>query len=207
MIAIYQDEGTSWKGAAPDRFLSAADIINGALDETYTLFIMPGGRDRPYHAALKGAGNEKIRAFVENGGTYLGICAGAYYGCKTVQFEKGIPEEICEERELAFFSGTAVGPAFGRGNFPVKIGPDLHAHYHDGCLFLGDFSQVRVVARYIELAGQPPAIIECRVGKGKAILSGVHLELTDFGSQNFSADQVEMQMENDLARICAAIRH
>ncbi len=205
MIAIYQDEGASWQGGpTPDLILTAEEIINGALDQRISLFIMPGGRDRPYHAALKGAGNAQIRKFVEEGGTYLGICAGAYYGCQHIEFEKGRSEEICEERELSFFSGTAIGPAFGRGVFQVKIGTDLYGHYHDGCLFAGDFSEVQILARYLELPGQPPAIIECSVGKGKAILSGVHIELGHF-SQNPPADQVEMQMKDRLSRIRTAV--
>ena len=42
------------------------------------LFVMPGGRDVPYLQILSNTGaNERIKEYVENGGKYLGICAGA----------------------------------------------------------------------------------------------------------------------------------
>ena len=44
------------------------------------LLVFPGGRDIPFHAALQGKGNELIQKFVREGGSFLGICAGGYYG-------------------------------------------------------------------------------------------------------------------------------
>lgn len=215
MIAIYEGEGAVWQGK-PYPAITAAAILDGAL-ENISMFIMPGGRDCPYHESLKGLGNKRIRAFVENGGTYLGICAGAYYGCGWVEFDKGFPLEVCEQRELRFFTGAAIGPAFGKGTFEynsetgarwARIGTEngiFHIYYNGGCTFEGDFSNVRVLARYLDLPGAPPAIIECPNGKGKAILSGVHLELGHF-PENAPSNQMEMQMEDRLACIGAAIR-
>jgi glutamine amidotransferase-like uncharacterized protein len=54
-----------------------------------------------------------VRAeFVQGGGSYLGLCAGAYYGCARVVFEPGTPLEVVGDRELAFFPGIARGAAF-----------------------------------------------------------------------------------------------
>ena len=79
---------------------------------------MPGGADVPYCQALDGHGNKLIRGmqliqcqysrsrfekqltqgknwavvsadFVEAGGAYLGLCAGAYYACARIEFELG----------------------------------------------------------------------------------------------------------------------
>lgn len=188
-IAIYRGEGTWYQGVIPGRPLSAEELIRGDWDQEASLFIMPGGRDRLFHSALQGRGNDKIRSFVERGGTYLGLCAGAYYGCRTIEFDKGNPLEVCEERELGFFSGIAIGPAYGKGTFEydnpatvraAKLDTSLgtfHAYHNGGCAFSGDLSSCRVLARYSDIAGHPPAIIECHVGKGKAILSGAHLEM------------------------------
>lgn len=188
-IAIYRGEGTWYQGVVSGLSLTAQELIEGDWDQTASLFIMPGGRDRLYQAALQGKGNQKIRAFVERGGTYLGICAGAYYGCRRFEFEKGSPLEICEERELAFFSGAAIGPAYGPGTYTYESregsraaplltphGP-FHSYHYGGCFFTGDFSSCRILARYADLPNHPPAILECPVGQGKAILSGVHLEI------------------------------
>lgn len=187
-IAIYAGPGVGASFPLKGLLITPEELINSNWDQTFDLLIMPGGRDKPYHAALQGKGNAKIRSFVERGGTYIGICAGAYYGCKMVDFDRGEPLEVCEERELAFFSGSAIGPAYGKGTFDygsqkgaraAKLQTDLgafHAYFNGGCYFSGDFSQVRILARYLDLEGQPPAILECPIGKGKAILSGVHLE-------------------------------
>jgi glutamine amidotransferase-like uncharacterized protein len=217
MIAIYEGEGAIWLERPLDRRIGADSIIEGGLKDI-SLLIMPGGRDRPYHAALKGAGNRQIRSFVENGGTYLGICAGAYYGCRTVEFDKDFPLEICEERELSFFSGKAVGPAYGKGTFEYESSKGarlakietakgtFNVYYNGGCFFEGDFTHVRILARYLDLSGHPPAIIECSIGKGKAILSGVHIEtILSHCSEDFSTNQVKMEMKDRLARIGAAI--
>ena len=79
-IAIYEGEGSSLLGIRDldALYLSKESLLNSDWDAASTHFILPGGRDRPYHAAFRGAGNRKIRAFVEKGGTYIGLCAGAY---------------------------------------------------------------------------------------------------------------------------------
>ena len=116
MIAIYDGEGAIWKGKILGHRINKKMILDDALEKVSTL-IMPGGRDRPYHAHLQGIPNQKIRSFVENGGCYFGICAGAYYGCKKVEFDLGYPLEVSEDRELSFFNGSAIGPAYGAGTF------------------------------------------------------------------------------------------
>jgi glutamine amidotransferase-like uncharacterized protein len=185
---VYKDLGSFWEGP-PLPTLSAADIALGSWRETTSHLIFPGGRDRPYHEALKGKGNAQIRAFVAEGGIYLGFCAGAYYGSAKICFDEGTPLEVIAPRELAFFSGTAVGPAFGRGTFEygsqkgaraaaliTSLGI-FDAYHNGGCFFEGDFSNVSILARYRDLPGQPPAILEIPIGRGKAILSGAHIEI------------------------------
>lgn len=56
--------------------------------------IVAGGADLAYCAQLNGAGNAVIRRYVSSGGAYLGLCAGAYYACRRVEFEPGGPLEV-----------------------------------------------------------------------------------------------------------------
>jgi hypothetical protein len=36
-------------------------------------------------------GVRRVRDFVEKGGGYLGLCAGAYFAASSIEFEKGSP--------------------------------------------------------------------------------------------------------------------
>ena len=86
--------------------------------------VMPGGADLPYCADLDGRGNELIRSFVEErGGSYLGFCAGAYYGCSRVEFEVDSNKLRVEgDRELAFFPGVALGAVVPGFSYETEAG-------------------------------------------------------------------------------------
>ncbi|MEM8728042.1 MAG: BPL-N domain-containing protein [Chlamydiota bacterium] len=155
------------------------------------LIVFPGGRDIPYDRNLKGKAAAKIRNFVARGGSYLGICAGAYFGTHEVAFEKGTPLEVHENRDLKFFPGVAVGTLYSDADFsyesetgshPSEIsfnGQSLYLYYNGGCTFkkVRQFSNVKILATYLDARDQP-AIIHCAVGKGNAVLSGVHFEVS-----------------------------
>jgi len=154
------------------------------------LLIISGGRDVYYHEALDGPGTSKIRRFVEEGGSYLGICAGAYFGAEAIEFEKGGSSEVCAMRSLRFFPGVAEGPVYGKNKYRsgelqgleaarVSWKDDhFHVYYNGGCQFIGahEVPGVAVLSSYLELEGDPAAVISCQIGKGKAVLSGIHLE-------------------------------
>jgi len=159
-------------------------------EQETALLVIPGGRDIYYHEALDGPGTSKIRKFVEEGGAYLGICAGAYFGAGAIEFEKGGNYEVCGQRSLAFFPGLAEGPAYGKNKYRIDglqgleaarvswKDANFHVYYNGGCQFIGahEFPGVSILSSYLELEGDPAAIISCKIGKGKAVLSGVHLE-------------------------------
>lgn len=203
-IIIYQDEGVSQFCIEcllseltdyPVKLINANELIHTNWGKEASLFIMPGGRDLPYVAKLNGAGNAKIKQYVESGGIYLGLCAGAYYGSGYVDFDRNGSLEVLGERELQFFPGTAKGPAYGTGTYfynsekgaqvswielHTENGPiATRAYFNGGCYFedVDRFPNTRVLAKFQKIEGNPPAIIECKVGKGIAILSGVHLEV------------------------------
>ena len=197
-IAVYLDEGVDARlfrevvqglPGHPKRF-DRHSFLEEGWESELDLLVIPGGRDVPYHNALRGEPNRRIRRFVEAGGSFLGICAGAYYGSQEVIFEEGGQLEVLAKRELGFFPGRAVGPAYGNGSF--RYGTEAGArqarllfgqetaevYFNGGCYFEAaeKHPQVEVLATYDDLEGSPAAIISCQVGKGRAILSGVHLE-------------------------------
>lgn len=215
-ILIYRDEGVDPFGLSSLvsalkqeklELISWADrklLQKDGWQKDTRLLIIPGGRDIPYHEALKGDGNRRIADFVHEGGSYLGICAGAYYGSALIEFEQGGPLEVLATRELKFFPGLARGPAYGLGKFCYQSGKgsqiarmllsnaDLSAAYFNGgCSFVNadKYDEVHVLARYADIEEQPVAIVHCKVGQGRAILCGVHPEY----SANFSLTQKNMR--------------
>ncbi|MBX3719698.1 MAG: hypothetical protein KF898_08630 [Parachlamydiales bacterium] len=179
-------------GASPYelRRVDANILLTENWEESAALLIIPGGRDIFYHAALDGAGTERIRRYVENGGKYLGICAGAYFACKAIEFEKGGALEVCADRSLQFFPGIAKGPAYGPDKYSYENARGVEAaavtwedgtcpiYFNGGCLFDADelYPHVDTISRYIDLEGRPAAIVDIPIGQGRAILSGVHVE-------------------------------
>lgn len=172
--------------------MGAAEIINGDLEnKNCDIFIIPGGASLYYSEKLDGAGNAAIRHFVEQGGTFVGICAGAYYACGQIDWAAGTPHAITRDGELNFYKGCARGPIpelIEDGDIDkcwdalVTIkkddGSTERALYAAGPIFDEPIPQdtLKVVARYADLDGQPPAILSGSVGKGRVILSAVHLE-------------------------------
>ena len=165
-----------------------ADILSGCLNPAIQLFVMPGGADLYYCEKLNGAGNARIRAYVEQGGSYLGVCAGAYYGCAALDWAANSVAPINGARELGFYDGVASGPlpdlmedgtiekswrgvaALAYDDGAARI--ETAALYEGGPVFTG--GSATILARY---ADGRAAIVECRTGKGKAILSGPHIEI------------------------------
>lgn len=66
------------------------------------LLVIPGGRDLPYVDELttKTRVTKRIKEFVSEGGRYLGICAGAYFGCNEVRFDQGGGLDVTGKRDL-----------------------------------------------------------------------------------------------------------
>lgn len=168
--------------------LDAKSLIEKNWEKETQLFIMPGGRDVFYQAALRGKGTDKIRSYVEQEGNYLGICAGAYFACTRIEFEKGTSLELLDERSLRFFPGVAKGPAYGVGKYAYDSSKGacaalinwqdspIHVYFNGGCFFSPESLRVKVLSRYLDLPQKPPAIVEIAHGGGKVLLSGVHFE-------------------------------
>lgn len=223
-ILIYQDEGTdeicvneTLRSLSlvtdPSHFqinIVNSDYLKRTSWENQTkLVVIPGGRSLPYYQKLTAIGNKKISEYVQNGGNYLGICAGAYYGSAKTEFEKGQPLQVICEGELNFFPGIAAGPAYGLGKFRYEnySGAQLaniaflqeqnnlqqyQIYFKGGNYFISpeQYHHIRVLANYIDIENQPAAIIECRVRNGIAILSGIHIE---YSYRAISSNDLHMQ--------------
>lgn len=199
-IVIYNDEGVgefclhcTSKFFEPHgfRLANAEDIIDGSVLRDAALFVIPGGADKPYARKLNGRGNANIRNFVDTGGIYLGLCAGAYYGCRALEFHKGRPDEVVDQRDLALIDAVAYGslPDIARyydltpmsaniTTLSLPNGKSFEALYYGGPAFRFSDKNIEILASYAAVPGNPSAIISAKHGKGRVILSGVHLEIT-----------------------------
>lgn len=207
-ILIYCDYGTnditSLKRSLAEYFTpkgveiettDAKGVVNeGNLNENVLAFFMPGGRATPYIEKLKVQGNQKIRKYVENGGVYFGICAGAYYASRKVFFETDVKElSIIQECGLNLIDADAIGTLYKELHIspytrdfnsmaPVKVRwkedkERYIASYHGGPYFEPTpESTLQVLAEY-ELEGKMlPAVVMQKHGKGVAIATGLHVE-------------------------------
>ncbi|KAI4943394.1 hypothetical protein J4E91_009303 [Alternaria rosae] len=98
-------------------------LIKEPWFSTCALLVFPGGADLGYCRTLNGEGNRRISRYVNAGGSYLGFCAGGYYGSSRCEFEINDPKMAVEgERELGFFPGTCRGLAFEGFKYASEAG-------------------------------------------------------------------------------------
>lgn len=207
VVGLYTDEG-SWttgkehmqlfmkKYGFSYRSLTAADIQDGKLQSSgVQLLMMPGGESWTYLKKLGEKGASQIRNFIFQGGSYFGVCAGAFYavanrdgGAATGPYGIGLLDGTA-------FDGTAHEVE------PFKEGMMNFDFFVEGfqsvfrIILLGGpsfrFSEaesidkkIRILAEYQGL--REPAMILYHFGAGKVFLSGPHLEieepLTNWGS-------------------------
>ena len=163
------------------------------------------------------SGADAVRSYVERGGAYLGLCAGAYFASGRVEFQPGTDLAVEEDRRIKLFPGTAWGCVYrdkqfcydsetgtGAADLGNYNGERLNIYYNGGCSFRLDEKgeEVEVVARYEDLDTAPPAVIRTRVGRGVALLSGVHFEIGGEAAEEegVSEDVVEKLKEGDAGR-------
>ncbi|XP_060065061.1 uncharacterized protein LOC132545392 [Ylistrum balloti] len=104
------------------KFISPEETIEGTWKKSTALYVIGGGYDLGFIRALGDKGTLQIRQYVLDGGCYLGLCAGSYFGCDYIEFDKNGPQEVCGERILKFFPGLCVGPVWGPYNYGSESG-------------------------------------------------------------------------------------
>lgn len=179
-VAVFGDEGAGslsylqaikmWRHAFPlDRvFRVKANELKSIFDQGIDILIMPGGRDLFYHKALQGDKCGYIQQFVQEGGLYLGLCAGAYFASAWIDFIPSESFQIQGKRDLGFWKGKAVGPLYNGRDYDWRseLGASLVeiedlcnqrrrlVYYNAGCCFLSmdlEFCKkdCRLLAKYV----------------------------------------------------------
>ena len=223
-VAVYDDEGCwqdgiiafekflNWKRIGHHR-ISGADIKNGELtNDKYAIVFFPGGMAYDFFKRIGFGGVRKIRDFVNDGGGYLGICAGAYFASDSVTWEG---EKI--DAVLSLFDGTAVGSlkkiipwdqytltgiSVKKNNPSAKyLLPSYSTLYYGGpAFYVHEGVDIDTLATWNGY-NDAPAIINFEYGKGRVFLSGAHLEIEENSirdGQNFAGELDDPETEWDI---------
>jgi glutamine amidotransferase-like uncharacterized protein len=139
------------------------------------------------------AGRSKVREFVQDGGAYLGICAGAYLAC--AEFDWGLQLIAAETLSDKWERGVATvdmqltpagREAFGRVETPLRVayenGPVIGPINREG---MPAYRTLATFSTEVAENGSPkgimtgsPALAEARFGKGRVMLFSPHPERT-----------------------------
>jgi hypothetical protein len=95
---------TTWTGEPSLNYvLLTLDDFNNCSDvglAQASLFLMPGGDAYEMQRNLGATGKSKLTAYLDQGGNYVGICAGAYYATAGYYWkgDDGVPVENCKDK-------------------------------------------------------------------------------------------------------------
>ena len=215
-VAIYDAGGVGRRGPRNlDRVFSTtksilrrvgvADINDGVLAQ-FDMVVFPGGSGSKQAAALGKEGKDKVKEFIDSGGGYVGICAGAFLAASNYSWSLGISNHktFCETidvpgigRKSMWFRGDSAPVTMeltdeGRsilgdfeGIFEVRYqnGPIMSPMGRQG---LGGFRSLAYfrseVYKYKPQEGtmiNTPAVIVGEYGKGRVLCISPHPESTD----------------------------
>jgi glutamine amidotransferase PdxT len=204
-VAMYADRGAygNGPGMLEDEFartrdlritkLTADDIRAGKLKD-FQVLIVPGGTGGTQGKVLGSQGRAAVRAFVEGGGTFVGICAGCYLASTGYDWSLDLlPARVIDRANWERGKGTlpleltdAGKEWFGRTDDRVKTlycnGPVLEPipDSEETLIVLANYrgELVRPGAQSGLMIGSP-AVVAARFGKGWAIGVSPHPEQTE----------------------------
>jgi putative intracellular protease/amidase len=205
-IAIYTGPGAGDAGPpAVQRALASLDHVTTTLltpddyataDLTvYDILIFPGGRGRAQGQALGEAGRANIKRYVQRGGRYIGICAGAYlatarfpdylaivnaYHHRPWEMGRGQVTVTLTEAGVRYFNRPVTPFSVRYANGPMLthengLLPDLDMpDYETLATFTSSPPEGHELAPTV-MPGQP-AIIASTFGEGRIVLVSPHPE-------------------------------
>ena len=177
--------------------IQAGDLVN------FDVLIWPGGHYPAYWIEVGQLGKANIQDFVNNGGGYLGICAGAYWACDYMVWmdDPAFPPPDYkvegDEENLDLFPGVAWGPIFEIAERPepgyamTQINITDHTHpitdslpsdyqmLYSGGPYFEPYDQHQYSELGIYNITGDPAIVSCEYGAGRVFLIAPHGEIEE----------------------------
>ncbi|MGH7134385.1 MAG: BPL-N domain-containing protein [Pirellulales bacterium] len=204
-VAVYQGAGAGKSRAAlmqvlggetrlKVRDITPDEIRAGRLEGCHVL-IQPGGSGSAQGKALGSEGREEVRAFVERGGGFIGLCAGAYLATCDYDWSLGILDaKVIDRKHWNRGFGTVdIGLSRqGRDFFHVDD-ERISIYYHQGPLLapaenakIADYDDLAKFETEIAANGAPmgvmpgcTAIAAGTFGQGRVLCFSPHPERTE----------------------------
>ena len=178
------------------RRITTEEILDGELSSVDVL-IHPGGSGSKQGNDLGEEGREKIREYVEQGGGFLGVCAGAYLATNDYTWSLNlIDAKVLDRKHWARGTGMVqvTLSLSGQKLFRAKDST-LDIYYGQGPLLVRrewddpktpNYESLAIYASEIAKNGAPSGImkgtsaaVRGEYGKGKVFCFSAHPELTD----------------------------
>lgn len=204
-VALYDDGGSFGKGVPKVKehvgkvasmkltVVNGEKIRTGVLKD-FDVVIFTGGSGSKQAAGIGEAGRKEVKEFVERGGGYVGICAGAYLACegfswglkvldaKTVspKWQRGVGDV---KMELTDEGRRILGDKAGEFTVRYANGPIIKQSTNAA---IPDFKPLAYFRTELAQNGSPegvmvnsPAAVSGTLGKGRVITFSPHPEQTD----------------------------
>jgi predicted deacylase/glutamine amidotransferase-like uncharacterized protein len=222
-IAVFQDAGVTGRGVpqlekllggrADVRLiqLCGEDIRAGMLDQ-FHVTIFSGGSGSRQAASLGEEGREKVRQFVDEGGVYVGICAGSYLACNGFSWGLKVLDARTASSRWRRGAGQVEVELTDLGRSVLQGGDaPFSIRYVNGPILVPDQAEAipdfEVLARFrSELAENDtppgvmihsPAIVAGNFGQGRVICFSPHPEQSP-GCEGFVWEAIQSQLSGQV---------
>ncbi|MEP3478954.1 MAG: serine hydrolase [Fuerstiella sp.] len=207
-VAVFKGEGVgssvnalidSLGGSNSENFairrISADEIRSGKLANVDVL-IHPGGSGSRQGKALGEEGREAVTTFVDDGGGFLGVCAGAYLATNDYSWSLNlIDAKAVDRRHWARGKGTVELKLSTEGaSFFGHVGEEMEIYYGQGPLLgrpewddkdVPDYQSLAIYKTGLAEKGAPAgvmpgtsAIVRAHYGDGRVFCFSPHPEMT-----------------------------
>ena len=207
-VAVFKGDGVGpsaddlikvlWGGESKEfavRRITVEHILAGRLADVDVL-VHPGGSASLQAKALGEAGRKAVTDFVQNGGGFLGVCAGGYMATNDYSWSLNlIDAKVVDRKHWARGKGTVNLQLSSEGtSFFGHIGEEVDVYYGQGPLLgrpewddenVPNYQSLAIYKSEIAEKGAPAgvmpgtsAVVRAEYGKGRVFCFSPHPELT-----------------------------
>lgn len=220
-VALYDDKGSAGKGVpcvctelgkcndVDVTKVSAQQIRDGIL-KNFDVVAFTGGTASGQAKTLGDQGRANVKKFVEQGGGYMGICAGAYLACNGFDWAIGVLDAKTVSSKWQRGQGMVQIELTGEGQKLLnQTGKDFEVKYENGPIIthnngvLPRFKTLAVFRTEKAEHGSPvgvmvnsPAIVTSTCGKGRVVVISPHPEQSN-GAESMIPAAIKLLVNKD----------